>query len=1079
MTSPGHEMILASAGSGKTYALTHRFVRLLALGAPPDRIVALTFTRKAAGEFFDEILRKLARAAVDAPFAATIAREMEVPAARPEDFRRFLRTAIDAMPRLALGTFDSFFARVVRAFPLELGLSGDFELLEEHAEHIERRRVLERLFAGVAGGGSAAAQRAFIEAFKRATFGLEEKQLGGRLDAFIDSHQEIFLNAPDGDLWGNAARIWPEDCDWFRQRDADDVERGLHTLQQQRETAATALQTTIATRTDLNDGQRARWAAFFAELPDWTPAAPLPKPVEYVLRNTLDAWDKVAAGGAEIVVEKKRMSLEGGTCRTLATIVRSIVGAELLRRLEITRGIHAVLAHYDDVYDEHVRRAGRLTFADVQRLLESGQSVLGARELIDWRLDGRFDHWLLDEFQDTSPGQWSVLRNLIDEVVQDPSGRRTFFYVGDVKQAIYAWREGDARLFREIFNHYNATALRTSGALAIAERRLDQSWRSGPATLEMVNRVFGAKGVLAHLFPADAAARWSEEWRPHSSAKTALEGHAAWLLADDEDARFALALRVLEEIRPLTRGLTTAVLVQKNDTAARLADYLRREGRLPAVAESDLHVCTDNPLSAALLALFKAAAHPGDTLAREHVRMSPLHAALVAAEITTPDSLSSSVLAGITTGGYEHSVETWLRRIEPLLASDDAFSRERGGQMVEAARLFDEAGGGEMADFIAFLERHTVREAESAAVVRVMTIHKAKGLGFDVVVLPDLEGQSLAQRRDGLAVQKTETREIAWVLDLPTKLFREQDKVLAAHVRAAEADACYDKLALLYVAMTRAKRGMYLVTEPPKPKSQSNNFVKLLASTLGTVPADVRIGTWSGPALATCGKADWFERAQPAPPAPRDAGIVAPAVARERAPRFPARRPSEAKGGVLAGAALFGGGGGDPMAFGTAVHTALAAVEWHEGDAGAATLPASLPAAAATEARACLAAPALAEVFIRPTALAEVWRERAFEAVIDGSWVSGVFDRVIVERGPDGSAARVRVYDFKTDRVGTDSDAWQEAAERYRGQLTLYRAAAALLTGAPPERVSCAIVFTGALDTAGRRPEPIVVLPAS
>ena len=66
MKSLTHQMILASAGSGKTYALTNRFVQLLAGGAAPERIVALTFTRKAAGEFFDEILNKLARAASDA-----------------------------------------------------------------------------------------------------------------------------------------------------------------------------------------------------------------------------------------------------------------------------------------------------------------------------------------------------------------------------------------------------------------------------------------------------------------------------------------------------------------------------------------------------------------------------------------------------------------------------------------------------------------------------------------------------------------------------------------------------------------------------------------------------------------------------------------------------------------------------------------------------------------------------------------------------------------------------------------------------------------------------------------------------
>ena len=65
MSTLGHEMIFASAGSGKTFALTTRFIRLLSLGVVPERIVALTFTRKAAGEFFGEIVNRLAGAGAD------------------------------------------------------------------------------------------------------------------------------------------------------------------------------------------------------------------------------------------------------------------------------------------------------------------------------------------------------------------------------------------------------------------------------------------------------------------------------------------------------------------------------------------------------------------------------------------------------------------------------------------------------------------------------------------------------------------------------------------------------------------------------------------------------------------------------------------------------------------------------------------------------------------------------------------------------------------------------------------------------------------------------------------------------
>ena len=217
MSPIGHEMILASAGSGKTYALTNRIVRLLALGAAPERIVALTFTRKAAGEFFDVILRKLAAAAADPSRAAHLAREIECPHLGCAEFLALLRAMVDAMPRLSFSTFDAFFARIVRSFPLELGLAGDFELLQEHAALVQRRRVLRRMFARATGReGPDPAQRVFIEAFKQATYGIEQKSVESLLAAYLDAHQEVYLDIPDAGLWGNPERIWPGGSPWPR-----------------------------------------------------------------------------------------------------------------------------------------------------------------------------------------------------------------------------------------------------------------------------------------------------------------------------------------------------------------------------------------------------------------------------------------------------------------------------------------------------------------------------------------------------------------------------------------------------------------------------------------------------------------------------------------------------------------------------------------------------------------------------------------------------------------------------------------------------------------------------------------------
>ncbi len=1112
MNAPRHIMIMASAGSGKTFALTNRFVGLLARGAAPDRIVALTFTRKAAGEFFDEILHKLARAAADEDQARRLAEQIGQPALRAADFLRLLREMVDAMPRLKLGTLDSFFARIARAFPLELGLAGEFEILQEHAARLERQRVLLRMFARTPGGPDAA-QGEFIEAFKRATFGTQEKRLGARLDAFLDENQDRFLAAPQPALWGEPRRIWPDGSRWLDLQVT--LAEAVRELRAELETARGEPPGGGA----LTDGQRMRWENFFAALAEWKPGAALPDPVDYIVRNTLVVWDELCDGCAQVVVDRRRLLLPPAACRALEHIITHLIGAELQRRIETTRGIYAVMRSYEASYHGAVRRAGRLTFADVQRLLQpdQGAPLLSAlrsprgtggprpggqapaagapdqlalafeagepaeptveetaeaaaaaekRLLIDYRLDARIDHWLLDEFQDTSFGQWSVLRNLIDEVVQDPEGRRTFFCVGDVKQAIYAWREGDPRLFREIFEHYNGVSPGT-----IEEQQLVHSYRSGPALIDMVNAVFGSAVTLTSLFPGAAAATWNREWRAHHSAFPGRPGQAALLHAADEPERWLTVRRVLQEIRPLERGLTCAVLVKQNDTAAALADFLRQAG-IPALAEADLHIATDNPLGAALLALFQAAAHPGDTLAHQQVRMSPLGAVLESLRIQSSDALVRAVLRQVHAAGFEATVEFWLRRLEPRLAPDDAFSRQRGVQFAAAAGLFDATGSRDCDEFLAFMERHTVRSAEAAA-VRVMTVHKSKGLGFDVVFLPDLQGNRIDEPREGLAVYKGADRSVQWVLDLPPRLFCERDEVLSAFVRAAEADACYENLSLLYVAMTRAKHAMYVITQPVG-KSKSRNFPRLLADTLGHETREVRVGESTLPGAWSAGDPAWFATHALAPADPAAVG------ARERLPAFtpeaPApvrltpRRPSSGAEQVIAAGALFSLEAMQSATRGTEVHACLAEVEWAEPDLALAWRKrwsaAGRARTAIDLAAACLEAPALAPVWRRPAARAEVWRERSFEIVLQRDWVTGVFDRVVIESDTDGRPVAATVYDFKTDRIPADGDL-APAVARHRDQLLLYRRVAAVLTGLPETSVRSVLVFTAPRRLAG------------
>ncbi len=1081
MSALRHEMIFASAGSGKTFALTTRFIRLLALGAAPERIVALTFTRKAAGEFFGEILNRLAAASADEGKARTLAAAVERPELMAADFLKLLRGMVGAMHRLNLGTLDGFFAKIVRAFPLELGLGGEPGLLDAHAAAEEMRRVLAQLFAS--RGGLTPEQHELIEAFRMATFGTDGKSVAESFDRFVAEHLALYRAAPEPAKWGTAARLWPRGFPWGGVADEAATARAAEEVIDWANGAALA------------DKHRERFVVFARAALEWTPGQPWSREISYVAEKVLAEWSRLNAAGAagvDLKFDRAKIAVPPSAAVAIAVLVRRLVGLELGRRMAVTQGIAKVMRTFDALYDAEVRRAGRLTFADLQQLLSPERAMAGAqggageldRAGLDYRIDARLDHWLFDEFQDTSYQQWKILERLVDEVVQDPEGRRSLFYVGDVKQAIFTWREGDPRLFAHVAERYRSAA---GGGVVAGE--LNDSWRSGPELIEMVNRVCGDKAVIAELFP-EAAPEWNRHWREHRSARPENRGQAALLLADDEAGRWAATLRLLQEIRPTERGLTCAVLVRQNDVGARLADYLRRAGGIAAVAEADLRIGTDNPAATALAALLQVAAHPDDGFARRQVAMSPLGGLLVAelgghwAE--SPAALSRTVLGALEADGFEAWLAAWARRLEPVLAPDDGFTRLRLRQLVAAGRTFDATGARAVDEFLRFLGEHTVREGEGAGMVRVMTVHKSKGLGFDVVVLPDLEGQKLAQRRDGPAVRKAADRSVEWVLQYPGATIAENDPVLREYLAEAVAENCYEQLSLLYVALTRAKRAMYAVVERPG-KSGSLNFPKLLLETLGDEECAVRVGAATMVGVWSAGAGDWFAGlgeaggvggaagelpqpqahiSRPAERAGEPRGDVATGAAVVRG-MLVARRPSGLKEATLAADGLFVGASGAAAEFGTKVHALLAAVEWADGSeaaklAGFLGDPARKEGAwdsALAEALACLRSPTLREVFGREAPGDEVWRERAFEAVEGDAWVSGVLDRVVLRRAADGGLT-VTIYDFKTERSAGELH-W---LEQHAPQLNLYRRIVARLVGVD---VGCVRAFV--LATASQR----------
>ena len=1082
--------ISASAGTGKTYRLAHRFLGLLSSGVQPDHICALTFSRKAAGEIFDRIVEHLCAAATDdrkrAKTAATIRNEgLIAPPDHPAAYVTLLRTLLNHEHRLRIGTLDSFILGIVRAFPLELGVPPEMQPMDGDGGEalLARNALLTRIFDPTRRPDPTASHthETFLQSFRLACFGTETKKLGSVLDTLITDYYDFYRLHNSADWhWGAPEQIWqPSEPWWTNPSQPTPILPG-------------DLQDRLATAFGPGKNPE-KLAATCAEITQtaMTHAADKPWPANkspvFMRLLTCAAQDRQPV----ISYSRKDYTIPDDLWRPMRQALGNLINVEITRSLNRTQGLRAVLDRYHTLYTEALRSGGRFTFDDLSRLLgtdslaPSSNPAAANRLYIDYRLDGKLDHWLLDEFQDTSNTQWAALANLIDEVIQDEN--RSFFYVGDVKQSVYGWRGGNHRLFGEILQQYSDL-----GSRSIASESIAECHRSLPAVIRTVNAVFdnlpawepeagSAKG------PRPAAVdAFSKVWKKHASARLNEGDGFATLLeytrgiarhgadtgeqedenspedAPDDPAEFEAVARVLAHVQPARRGLTAAVLVRDNKAGRTCVDVLRRQLiDMPVVHEGKGGI-VDNPVVTLLLALVRYAAHPGDGVALRHLQMSPLSGQ---PEVRSHQTLPGLILSAIHDRGFAGMLREWGHRLGTL----DPFGQQRLRELLAAAEQFDATGNRNADDFANHVEAYQVRSSAAAGTVRVMTIHQSKGLGFDLVIVPFApKARGFEKPGDPELLAGTD-----WVLDPPCNQALEASAGTPLRtLDAARANANFAQLCTLYVALTRAQQALYLLI-PEKGRTLTTvREADLLREQLAAA-GNTSTGPGGLTQLHTDGDAAWFEHATCAAPATT---LATPAkVCMSYAADVVRREPSKDQAGAETFPAqwLFKKEAGDVLAFGSAIHRLFQKIEWLEDTDLAGVIaawrsespePAPLLDEVEQQFRNCLSNHEVRQQLNRPAGVhAEVWREAPFNLILDAngtpSLLSGRFDRLMVERNAAGRPVRATIFDFKSNRVANDHEL-RLAAEGYAVQMADYALAAARLLSLPLAQITTQLLFT-------------------
>lgn len=1122
--------IAASAGAGKTYQLVGRFVALLCIeklreqheGTALDvsKLIAITFTRKAAGEFKDRILADLAAAAqseetAQAFWQQRIAVSMEdlggsLPCPMPAQtfFLELLRDIMKQFSSLNLGTIDGLFQRMVRSLSTELGLQ-QIELMDPSEQESHKRHALNDCYLHYQESLRESEDEVHdLQAAILASLGEDSKLKSPDFSIFelISTYHALYLQNPDI-LWGGRPEEMSEEQlavfglskDIITPRLSEEelieqvrlfrkyFEEPIDALPEPEKIgkADGGLSVYSVGKSPIevvmhHNSKRAYRNAFIRFA---TSLADIGRPIAFV-----DVKGLSDPRCPERAMEESRYPQYWSLCAERGIILNDMLQAnrahswqQLLRR---THAIKKLLAHFESIYNKEVRQSGIYNFSDMEAVLQDRVDNEHF-QLVQERMDARLQHWLLDEFQDTSYGQYNILRDLLLNRAQgDEDG--SVFMVGDAKQSIYQFRGGDPKIF--IRTRQELFGLDTAGQESSREKPLNVSYRSSQAVLDLPNRIFGDDFEhLASLASPTALSMWRDmRYEKHLAAQTKLSGETRiWNYQgqkdehptegdesiSDQEALLITIAEQLERIRPQGGNNTPscALLVSTKKEGMTLCDKLKElqesyafEG--PVVLSDDNYVGTDSPLGKALIYLFRWLNSPGDKKSLSQLKLHPIWDILQRA--SGQEQMWLKLRCMIEAGGYSHLLKYLFEQLEDMILSSEFF-RQRWKTWLDSAASFD-ARGKTLGEWIDYMEQVVIREEPQGKAIRIMTIHKSKGLEFDCVMLPffpPTQAMAKHNRFKLLSYKDDDGQCIATIIPPTAQMSTTVPRFYQGMMEPIIAQEEFASFCKLYVAITRAKRATYIFLPAPKKSSSEPSkasLVHMLRQLYPELSKDqmAQFG-WDQLSIEVYaqGQSSWYQE--------QSKTNISEISIRE--PEFPMgdyhfeslerstpsaldkdRRHEDPEPLTAAHRSL---GESRGAQFGTLVHQLLQEVSWLEEEQP--TWEWAEEQASATAHRA-IHSRAWRPFMSKPHEDCHLYREQNIEALMEDKWVSGQIDRMVISyaHGYGQAATSAHIMDFKTDAQLSE----REGKRHYRSQMKAYRRMLALAFQLPEAAVQVTLL---------------------
>ncbi len=855
----GSVWVTANAGSGKTYVLTARVLRLLLSGTKPEEILCLTYTKAAAAEMRGRVAERLAQWALlpDDKLRADLA-ELEGAAPTPGMLlraRSLFAHALETPGGLKIQTIHAFCEAVLHRFPKEAGVPFDFAVIEDFERDAMLMEAREKvLAAGLRGSGEALA----VETL----FGLlSDFQISTAIIEALNQQRvlrKVLKDVPRAKrelkkLAGNPPGI---------DEALDDMVHGYAL------NAADHRAIFDLVRPD-PDGD-----GFVDKLARVDPAHPdLDALYDAYLTQTFTARKTLLKKATAILIPDVAHKISNEALR-LELAHNDRMRAELVERSAAMLDIIAAIATH---YERSKRARSLLDFDDLVERLGALLDDENQGTWVRYKLDARISHVLVDEGQDTNPQQWEVITSLIAEFFYGESAAdrpRTLFVVGDQKQSIFSFQGADPDVFVGLGRQVLFTA--RSVNFAVTPLKLHYSFRTLPNVLNAVDRVFAQtalrEGVLEADFVHDTARAdgggmvtlWppikevEEEYDPDNWPTEALK-------VQTQSAQRRVAERIAREIRgwidskrplgPRGRPVTAddvLILVQvRSILFHEIIRALIREG-VPTPGADRLAVTTHIG-TLDLMALGDVLSNSSDDLQLAALLRSPLFdiseedlfdlAQPRADKERLWDAMKRSTLLSVSTA-YQQ-LRDWRSRLDferpfnfysDVLYHHGGLRKLRGrfgseiddvvSEFLELALAHEQSEQPSLVGFLAALRSREVtikRElADEGAGVRVMTVHGAKGLEAPIVILAD--AATTEEGRD---------RRSIFMGTEPPLFIHASSKAMHVtetmeHRQAAEEAQKAEYWRKLYVAMTRAEDELYVTGYLSKARNGEGSWYEAI-----------------------------------------------------------------------------------------------------------------------------------------------------------------------------------------------------------------------------------------------------------